>query len=72
MKNKNLTLVEFERFISKVKKEDCWLWLGVKDKDGYGTFVLRRKPRRAHRVSYEYFIGKIPINMQICHILNYI
>lgn len=59
------------RFFSKVEKSDgCWLWLGAKDRNGYGMFSVgsARRPdgtRRnsmvlAHRVAYEIAFGPIP------------
>lgn len=63
---------EFERFISKViKSEDCWSWTGSTYRFGYGHF--RRKINgkwvmyKAHRYSYEYFIGEIPSRALVCH-----
>lgn len=67
MKNINLTDDEFVRFSSFVKKEKCWVWRGNKDKDGYGIFGLRRKNRRAHRVSYYAYYGMITKGMVIHH-----
>jgi len=37
------------RFWRKVDKrggDECWLWLGWRDKDGYGRFVLRSSTGR--------------------------
>lgn len=43
---------EAARFWSKtVRQGDCLLWTGYKDRDGYGTFGLRRASRKAHRVA---------------------
>jgi hypothetical protein len=46
----------------------CHLWQGHKDKDGYGIFYFYKASRRAHRVSYYFFIGEIPNGMFIDHI----
>ena len=59
-----------QRFFRKVEKSDgCWLWLGAKDRNGYGMFSVGsgRRPdgtRRnsmvlAHRVAYEIEFGPI-------------
>jgi hypothetical protein len=72
MKNVNLTEKEISRFLEKIAKpmEDtqCWEWTANKDKDGYGMFFLRRKNRRAHRVSYYAYKGEIPDGYVIHHI----
>jgi hypothetical protein len=40
---------------------ECWLWVGTKDKNGYGVFTETidgcRKYRKAHRVAYELEVG---------------
>lgn len=63
---------EFTRFENKVNKEgDCWLWTGTTYRRGYGHF--RRKigdkwvMYKAHRYSYEYHNGQIPIGSIIRH-----
>jgi hypothetical protein len=54
------TKAEIKRFNSKwTKKGDCHIWLGYKDKDGYGRILFRRGQRRAHRVSL--FLAGRPI-----------
>lgn len=64
----NLTESEHSRFMSKVLVEnDCWLWQGPLDKDGYGTFYLRRRSRRAHRVGWYMHHGEIPQGMVVNH-----
>ena len=51
-----------------VDDNGCWNYLGSKDKDGYGVFGhTRNKQIRAHRASYEYFIGKIEEGLFVCH-----
>jgi len=44
-----------KRFWEKVNKGDddnCWMWLGGKDKKGYGIFYYKKKTLRASWVSY--------------------
>lgn len=54
-----------------IKSPDCWQWTGSLDKDGYGDFNLGRKykviSRKAHRASYQLYVGNIPEGMLICH-----
>lgn len=58
---------------------DCWAWLGNCDGKGYGRLTLRvpgdeekgissrHVKRRAHRVSYEEFVGPIPPGFDVDH-----
>jgi hypothetical protein len=59
-----------ERFWSRVDKkglDDCWNWKGWRDKDGYGQIKIGRKGILAHRAAYQFFTGKIPDGLLICH-----
>ena len=58
-----------ERFKKKyrVSPNGCWLWVAGKSSDGYGKFSVDRKTIRAHRFSYAYFVGPIPVGMLVCH-----
>lgn len=58
-----------ERFLSHVKKLEngCWKWIASHFHNGYGAFKFNRKIEKAHRFSYEYYIGKIPEKMLACH-----
>jgi hypothetical protein len=60
-----------ERFESKFIPEPnsgCFLWLGFLDRDGYGTFWINGKNRKAHRVYYEMECGPIPSGFVIDHL----
>lgn len=62
----------FIRRIYSDPKSDCWLWNGYLDKDGYGRirYTISYKnavTKQAHRFSYEFFKGKIPNGMSVCH-----
>lgn len=57
-----------ERFISKVEKtESCWIWKAGYSGDGYGTFWHNKKQIAAHRASFIFFNGEIPIGLLIRH-----
>lgn len=57
-----------ERFWSKVDKGgDCWLWKTALNRSGYGVFSLDSKWVAAHRVSYEWSYGPIPVGMMVDH-----
>lgn len=48
----------------------CWLWTAATDRAGYGVTGYAKggsHTHRAHRVSYEAFIGLIPEGMLVCH-----
>lgn len=69
MANRHLTLVQ--RFWSQAGKrgpDDCWLWTGACDTNGYGRIGAGGRSRAAHRVAYELAAGiKIPDGIQACH-----
>jgi len=46
----------------------CWLWTGYVDGRGYGAIGTERKLVRAHRASYEVFVGPIPSGLTIDHL----
>ena len=62
-----------ELFFSKiVVGPDCWLWLGLKSKDGYGIYGGgshgRGRRTRAHRLAWEIFNGcAIPPGFLVLH-----
>jgi hypothetical protein len=52
-------------------KDDCWEWIGIRDRDGYGTFSFRtesgKREQRAHRVSWILEHGEIPDGLWVLH-----
>lgn len=58
-----------KRFMSYVSEDmdGCWLWQGEITKDGYGRFHYDSRKQRAHRFSYELFMGKIPNGLYVLH-----
>lgn len=61
------------RFFTKVifdENTGCWLWDGYPTDQGYGRiYTPNKRPKmyRAHRFSYETFVGPIPEGMMVCH-----
>jgi len=59
----------FERFDAKVQRTaTCWLWIGATNQKGYGTFWSGDVRTGAHRWSYEYHVGPIPVGLEIDHL----
>lgn len=57
------------RFWTKVDKtSSCWNWIGSDTGRGYGSFWDGNKCVRAHRWSYERFVGQIPGGLTIDHL----
>lgn len=52
---------------SRLAENGCWEWTWSKATGGYGGFFRDGKSQRAHRVSYEAFVGKIPKGLVIRH-----
>ena len=61
---------KFWRYVDKKSIDECWIWTGRKDKDGYGSIRDGKLNRRAHRVSYELNIASIPNGKMIRHSCN--
>ena len=48
--------------------DGCWLWTKSIDYGGYGRIGQRGVNARAHRVSYEHFVGPIPDGLSLDHL----
>ena len=62
-----------ERFKQKyVVNSDtgCWEYTGCIQKNGYGRLKVNGKNVLAHRFSYEYFVGPLDSELEICHSCN--
>lgn len=60
-----------ERFWEKVNKHTlsgCWEWTGFKNKFGYGMGSFGEGRQYAHRISYEFYKGKIPAGLHLDHL----
>lgn len=58
-----------ERFWQKVRKtDDCWVWAGCTNNQGYGQLWNGKKTMRAHRLAYELHVGEIPAGLEIDHL----
>jgi hypothetical protein len=62
MNKLKITKSEYLRLLTKIstdEKTGCWNWNAAKT-FGYGTFNLRGKTVRVHRLIYEVFVEKLP------------
>jgi hypothetical protein len=62
-----------ERFNQKYVVDEetgCWNWVGTISKKGYGSIHINHKEIKAHRFSYEYFVGPLDPKLMICHNCN--
>ncbi len=50
--------------------DECWVWCGSCDRDGYGRFYYEKKNRQAHRVSFEHYHGPIVDGNDVDHRCN--
>jgi DNA-binding XRE family transcriptional regulator len=53
--------------IPKDYENDCWIWTGMPDRNGYGFIGVKGKNHRVHRFIYECYNGSIPDGLLICH-----
>lgn len=59
---------QIESFWKKVSKgDDCWVWSGNKNLQGYGLVDLSGKQRLAHRVSWAIHNGNLPEVIFVLH-----
>lgn len=59
-----------ERFMDKVSPEPntgCWLWLGARGSNGYGTFKIGGVQTTAHRASLILHGVSVPPKQMACH-----
>ena len=66
---KKSLFVQFAESVEVDEPDKCWLWQGNTMKIGlpYGRINTNRKSYAAHRLSYEFLVGKIPQDMLVLH-----
>jgi hypothetical protein len=59
-----------DRFWTQVDcrgSDECWEWLGYRDRDGYGSVSMWPTRMGAHRVAYEIVNGAVPDGLAVRH-----
>jgi hypothetical protein len=60
----------FWKYVKKGGENDCWEWVGAKNKNNYGIIKIggrKGKNMIASRFSYELHKGKIPDGLHVLH-----
>lgn len=65
--SKNNGEEDFWLQVDAASEEQCWEWQAGLNSEGYGSFWMRSKPHKAHRLAYELVHGEIPDGMFVCH-----
>jgi hypothetical protein len=55
--------MKMDRLLSNFQEgvsDDCWIWNGPKDSEGYGCLKIEGRIYKAHRLVYEYYFGEAP------------
>lgn len=60
----------FWNYVDRKNDDECWLWTGNKDKDGYGSLRTTTYQVRAHRVSYKIHYGEFQNDLVVRHRCN--
>lgn len=59
-------LLSFVSRVATAGETDCWPWLGMKDRKGYGMLIVAGRCILAHRFSYLVFRSD-PLDQLVCH-----
>ena len=58
---------QFDTRVERIPFSGCWIWTGHATPGGYGVISHDGKQQYAHRVSFEFHIGKKPGELNVCH-----
>lgn len=69
-----LSAQTISRFHRKIQKTpSCWLWIGTKERNGYGLAYTGKRPdgrkirHYAHRIAYALHYGSAPAHLEVMH-----
>lgn len=57
----------FWQYVEISEPNECWLWTGTLNTDGYGVVTTVRGQKRANRLAYLETRGSIPEGLMVCH-----
>jgi hypothetical protein len=60
----------FWRYVEKKGLDECWPWMGNRDKDGYGSLRTKTSQVRAHRVSFQIHNSESIVGLVVRHKCN--
>lgn len=69
-KNKEISPKRFWARVNKKHSDECWEWMGCKNKSGYGSARHNGVVSRAHRIAYKLHYGDITSGMYIMHLCD--
>ena len=58
---------KFDSNYERITETGCWIWMWTCTSNGYGLMTINRKQYRAHRMSYERFVGPIHNRLHCLH-----
>lgn len=63
-----VSVTRFWSLVNKRQSGECWMWLGDRDRGGYGVFFWRGKRRGAHELALSFTTGEVRIpGLDTCH-----
>lgn len=60
-------LIKYFKSNTHINKGGCWIYEKGREKNGYCRVMINYKRYGAHRLSYMFYMGKIPKGKFICH-----
>jgi hypothetical protein len=61
-------LERLAQYVSPGAPDECWIWRGTTNADGYGAIRIKNARLPAHRFVYEVMVGPIPDGLHLDHV----